>query len=494
MCKPTSNTSKRRSENIAPIRRSSDEFDDDGLDDNDLFGVPLKDLEFDHIENYPNPNDEVTRRNTAKNAEVGSRKKSARTRSGEEKVDGEPKQLENGKWACNHKCKEKTACKHMCCRDGLDRPRPPKKSAKKSDVLNEHVVHSNSTNDTTQTRLQLTASKRKSSTGLQVLDLTRPDKKVKPDYAIDGPKEFRELNSLHEKVQKNNAPVSIWTITHTKPAYCYSAGGEHTLSFMESEPKSEREGTTISTDYGDLLSDPPHYEEDSGTVPNVCDNQWRSATQTAHHGARAQDRLSDRNSEDFGDNDSLLGDVMIGLADSQEIQTSSRKKDDMPTACEDDPFDFDDDLYTVLDQGATADAQLSPPANAKKDHSGFFGQTSTSTAKVPHQENTTVNSPHFKGSKKRIKDRDFVSAKNMVEDSVLQELQQTKNQALSINMPQKTPNAKETEESMESVATEGASTSEEKEVQQDEEPDPRYKDLEPWLLAEFGGIVELVDE
>ncbi|PLN84710.1 P-loop containing nucleoside triphosphate hydrolase protein [Aspergillus taichungensis] len=33
-----------------------------------------------------------------------------------------PTRLENGRWACNHRCKDKTTCKHFCCRDGLDKP------------------------------------------------------------------------------------------------------------------------------------------------------------------------------------------------------------------------------------------------------------------------------------------------------------------------------------------------------------------------------------
>ncbi|RAL09680.1 putative DEAD/DEAH box DNA helicase (Mer3) [Aspergillus homomorphus CBS 101889] len=36
--------------------------------------------------------------------------------------------MENGRWACNHRCKDKTICKHFCCRDGLDKP--PKASKK----------------------------------------------------------------------------------------------------------------------------------------------------------------------------------------------------------------------------------------------------------------------------------------------------------------------------------------------------------------------------
>ncbi|PYH46886.1 putative DEAD/DEAH box DNA helicase (Mer3) [Aspergillus saccharolyticus JOP 1030-1] len=40
----------------------------------------------------------------------------------------DPAPMANGKWACNHRCKDKTVCKHLCCRDGLDKP--PKASKK----------------------------------------------------------------------------------------------------------------------------------------------------------------------------------------------------------------------------------------------------------------------------------------------------------------------------------------------------------------------------
>jgi hypothetical protein len=41
----------------------------------------------------------------------------------------EPIKLPNGRYQCKHVCKDKTKCKHMCCRDGLDEP--PKESRKK---------------------------------------------------------------------------------------------------------------------------------------------------------------------------------------------------------------------------------------------------------------------------------------------------------------------------------------------------------------------------
>ncbi|KAJ7074112.1 hypothetical protein C8F01DRAFT_1360827 [Mycena amicta] len=39
-----------------------------------------------------------------------------------------PEKLPNGNYKCNHACKDKTKCRHLCCRDGLpEPPRPPKK-------------------------------------------------------------------------------------------------------------------------------------------------------------------------------------------------------------------------------------------------------------------------------------------------------------------------------------------------------------------------------
>ncbi|KAJ6050072.1 hypothetical protein N7444_006788 [Penicillium canescens] len=45
----------------------------------------------------------------------------------QEDENPEPIRLANGKWACNHRCKDKTSCKHFCCRDGLEKPPKPAK-------------------------------------------------------------------------------------------------------------------------------------------------------------------------------------------------------------------------------------------------------------------------------------------------------------------------------------------------------------------------------
>ncbi|KAJ5597409.1 hypothetical protein N7537_007493 [Penicillium hordei] len=56
----------------------------------------------------------------------------------------EPVRLANGKWACNHKCKDKTSCKHFCCREGLEKPpKPPKRTiptTQKESGLNQLTI------------------------------------------------------------------------------------------------------------------------------------------------------------------------------------------------------------------------------------------------------------------------------------------------------------------------------------------------------------------
>ncbi|KAL4881935.1 Sec63 Brl domain-containing protein [Aspergillus karnatakaensis] len=56
-------------------------------------------------------------------------------------AEKEPERLENGHWACNHKCKEKSSCKHLCCREGLTHP--PKVARKKSDGVGPDTADSN---------------------------------------------------------------------------------------------------------------------------------------------------------------------------------------------------------------------------------------------------------------------------------------------------------------------------------------------------------------
>jgi len=131
--RPSMNTSKRRSDSsrlsAGGQHETSDEFGDVDLDDADLLQAAsaMSDLDFAHIDNYGTDAAAQTKKNTSKNAR---QKQSSAVAS-----DWQPRQLDNGKWACNHACKDKNSCKHMCCREGVDKPpKAPKKWAASADA------------------------------------------------------------------------------------------------------------------------------------------------------------------------------------------------------------------------------------------------------------------------------------------------------------------------------------------------------------------------
>ncbi|KAK8183963.1 Sec63 Brl domain-containing protein, partial [Phyllosticta citribraziliensis] len=124
------NISKRRAASLKPAPShpdtNRDEFDDGGLDDADLeeaVGKPKRE-DWSDIEDYAdNMPSSVPTTKKGKRADTNLRKKQAPALQHEWRAT----KLENGKWACNHKCKDKNACKHMCCREGLDKmPKQPK--------------------------------------------------------------------------------------------------------------------------------------------------------------------------------------------------------------------------------------------------------------------------------------------------------------------------------------------------------------------------------
>jgi hypothetical protein len=105
-----------------------DDFGDDGLDDMDLVQAATRST-------YPESVEKNNRNwsSTQTNNRSSSRKynNSVRSKSIEpQHITTGLRRHPNGRWECNHQCKNKAACKHLCCREGLDKP--PKSTAKKS--------------------------------------------------------------------------------------------------------------------------------------------------------------------------------------------------------------------------------------------------------------------------------------------------------------------------------------------------------------------------
>ena len=189
---------KNESLQTSPATLGDDEFGGSELEDKDMVHA-IEDMDFQHIES------------------VAARSRRQQTKSdlssGETAATGgtawNPEKLENGKWACNHKCKDKSACKHMCCREGVDKaPKPPKGAfvSAASLVDASTIAGRKRTNEpghpTDKAVLSQIASKRQSAR-IETVNLAgapTPAKNKQPS-TID----LRSLRRLHDSVVKGPA-------------------------------------------------------------------------------------------------------------------------------------------------------------------------------------------------------------------------------------------------------------------------------------------------
>ncbi|MCJ1225906.1 Sec63 [Toensbergia leucococca] len=225
-----------------------DDFHDD-IDDQDMMEA-LDGTEFNHVDTYE-------RRMTSNTSKSNVSSTPQTTSAIENDHSWEPTQLENGKWACNHKCKDKLRCKHLCCHEGVDKaPKPPKKPAAIAD-----------SSGPTQTRfepghqLSITPAgkskpqkgkqfQQRSTQDVETIDLTKESHRK--EYAKSGPREFRKLHRLHESV--NKAPPAQ-VIAKTKPTFSYGKGDHPHLSFLSKTSDAGNPMGEVSSDYDDSWMD-----------------------------------------------------------------------------------------------------------------------------------------------------------------------------------------------------------------------------------------------
>jgi ATP-dependent DNA helicase HFM1/MER3 len=500
---PRSNTSKRRAEPAKPTRRrstNSDEFGDDGIDDEELVKATINDPEFEHIDNFANPLDAITRKNTVKNKSAAKPKgpaKMGNVVAAED--DAEPVQLSNGKWACKHACKDKNACKHLCCKEGMDKP-PKKPAVAKHPAPHEDRFQSASlssqTPKVTQTKLQLTASKRKISSAVEELDLTQKEmSNKKANHVKNGPRDCRGLHQLHKIIQKKDPPSTLHSVMHTKPTYCYSQGGEHNLSFLQ------KPGAEISdewSDYGDLPLDELSSHFDAPQSTTHRDPLRRNGNEDTNNlmDYPAAGPVISRRSDTFGDDDSLLGDAMIGLADSETLQavTADNNDDTAHRVVEVPDIEYDS---AFQDDDFPVDVDF-----AEDDLNDW---SVCESAPTTHTVPTRYIAPHHR----RAPLYDNTSSLNQLTSDIGAAKSQSTGSRLQENKPPKSamsgpnPNApvEDDVDVMDLIdilddpvdvldvpdILDGAK------VKKKHVPEA-FKELEPWLFEEYGDIVELVDE
>ena len=117
--------------NVAGPSMNPSVFDDDGIDDGDLLAATVTNaLEaVDDIDDLP----PVANAHSKQTKSKSNQPKSVDARPVE--IWKEPTQLPNGRWTCQHICKDKgIECKHKCCQEGVVKPK-----RKPSTISNEAV-------------------------------------------------------------------------------------------------------------------------------------------------------------------------------------------------------------------------------------------------------------------------------------------------------------------------------------------------------------------
>jgi ATP-dependent DNA helicase HFM1/MER3 len=397
--RPGMNTSKRRSDSsrLSSVTRneSNDEFEDSGLNDADLLQAAsgMIDLEFTHIDNFCSETAKSTKRNTSNNAH--QKPSSIITDV------WQPRRLDNGKWACNHACKDKKACKHLCCREGVDKPpKAPKNWGLSAGSRNDDGVPKGTQKQTKlqkgQTTLSLTGMKvgntanRPMPSTVESIDLTRDSTAIATCVRGSVPGVLKQWNRLDSAVQKD-MPNRISTLLRQNASRSTATETEKQLRILSSLDDNANE---TASDYGDSWPDdnddplnvyPGGKPERSAATkgmafpePKITGGEDSEAIVLSNHG----------DEQYFGETDSMLEAAIVGLADSQDLHASR-----------------------VIEQGEIQHAQCYQngveethvfPATPKqpliKKHKVILSSDSSDTALEPSHRRSATQNPSAKSS------------------------------------------------------------------------------------------------
>jgi hypothetical protein len=272
-----------------PQSIDGDEWDDGGLNDDDFIGAEPKEDEFTDVDALDLPNF-----NLPKAGQSTSKTGIANT------VDAPNEQrLENGNLACNHRCKDRSACKHQCCKAGVEKrakPRPKKSKDSEPSTTESKSKISSTSSTKVQSKLELSIRRKAVGEPVEHLDLSQTAHAPKGK----GPMAATKLASLRNSTTKSSGvstigkssvtPVSLATGNPPRPKFLQSL---NPLRNIEEEIHDETPSVTSMLDF---------YDDDNDKI------------------------LSDE--EDYLDKDEdMLDAALIGLEDSRSLQNSDQVVD-----------------------------------------------------------------------------------------------------------------------------------------------------------------------
>jgi len=459
--------------NTSAGREASEDFGMDELGDEEFWQVVAGegDARLQHIVNLHNETNQSSREMVANSGE--NRKQHAELGELVEEEEWKPTRLLNGKWACNHSCKDKTKCKHFCCREGQDKPpKPPKNAMKRPNAKNGTLSIQNQwkgkAKELFKGQTQLTMPRTKevisgcpSSDSVSEVDLTQePAIPVKLGHTYRS-KELERLQRLHSTVQRGC----------TSPNLRNAAGftvGSQTSTKQNPRPKD------LSIDCGD----------DRHEVSTTIVRQEEATRIDVP--VELEELKNDANSQ-FDTSNSLLDGAGVGSTDSRDLQPRPAEAS-QEVGVTNELREVDADMISAND------------LCAPKIMSGH----ATATSSVHHTKFSTKNLeqlPTFPELKNKENTLIEISSPLFVTDNA-----EPKRKADHMELPEP-PTKKPKDNTMESPTEEHTiqakaskkdlnvaenCTNKKKDVGTGDKKGSSIEDIDPWILREFGKYVKFV--
>ncbi|KAG9952775.1 P-loop containing nucleoside triphosphate hydrolase protein, partial [Aureobasidium melanogenum] len=271
---------------LTRLQRSTDadEWDDGALNDDDFIGAEPKEDDFMDVDALDQPMFSLAKNGKSKN----------KTTIVDTVKALNEQRLENGNYACNHRCKDRKACKHKCCKEGLEKkPKPKKpKDGESSNTASKSKTTSTSSTKV-QSKLELPIRRKVVSQPVEHLDLSQASASSKARV----PTAATRLASLHSSTTRSNRIPTLGA-TSVMPMSPASSGHVARPRFYQSQNflRSVEEET---------YNDSPSME----SIVEVSGD------------ADDDDKILSEEEDYLDKDEEMLDAALVGLEDSQNLQT-----------------------------------------------------------------------------------------------------------------------------------------------------------------------------
>jgi hypothetical protein len=262
---------------LAQVSGDVDEWDDGGVNDDDLLGTEPMESEFWDVDEVSHP--------TLNKPNTGKAKKKASV------ADALPERLANGNFACYHACKDKTACRHPCCKEGVKKAKPRKTKETEPPPARRKNNAGTTSPKMTQSKLELPIRKKTAGEPVEHLDLSRSEDTQSAKASATATR----LARLDQNTFKSSK-ISTLELTSPTPM---------PTSFTSFENPSRHVTELTKPSLIESMNTLDSIEEDISDEPLAADEEFL-----------------DRDDDFLDKDEDMLDAVFVGLEDSRSLQDS----------------------------------------------------------------------------------------------------------------------------------------------------------------------------